>query len=371
VQHANLEALADETGGFAAVNVNNLASTFDRIRQDNSTYYVLGYYPTNEKRDGKVRTLQVKTRSGLLVRARKNYVAPRGKAPASTPPDAKDAIPTVLRDALASPLPVTGLRLTAFAAPFAGTPPNAAITLVVQFDGRDLTFTEAGGTFNGNLDLSVVALDGLGKTTGTVHRPVSLPLKPESYKLVGQYGMRVVSRLDLPPGRYQLRIGATDKASQRTGSVHYDLDVPDFAKHPLSMSGLLLTSSTAGIVPTAGGSAIDDLRKTLPGPPTVARQFKAGEELALMAEIYDTQAATPHVIDIVATLRSDEGRELFRHEDQRSSADLRQTGIGFGYTARVPLKGLALGLYVLTVEARSRANKSLVVSRDVQLQIVP
>ena len=40
-----LRTLADETGGYAAVNANNVGTALDRIVRANSTYYVLGYYP--------------------------------------------------------------------------------------------------------------------------------------------------------------------------------------------------------------------------------------------------------------------------------------------------------------------------------------
>ncbi len=47
--------IADETGGFAAVNSNDFSTSFGRIVRDNSSYYVLGYYSTNTKRDGQFR----------------------------------------------------------------------------------------------------------------------------------------------------------------------------------------------------------------------------------------------------------------------------------------------------------------------------
>jgi VWFA-related protein len=372
VQHNSLQALAEGTGGFAAINTNDLATAFDRIRQENSTYYVLGYYPTNSRRDGNFRTIQVRTtRPGVRVTARKGYVAPRGSAPAPPSIDAKEATSPTLREALGSPLPVSGLRLTAFAAPFKGTAPNAAVTLVLQLDGRDMTFTQRNGVFDGALELSVVALDSQGKTRGSLHRIVAMPLKPESFEMVGRYGMRVVSRFDLPPARYQLRIAAMDGSTRLAGVVHYDLEVPDFRALPFSMSGLLLTSNLAGVMPTAGGSAVDDLRENLPGPPTVSREFHAGEELALMAEVYDNQGSTSHMVDISTSVRTDDGREVFRHEDERSSAELQGNRGGFGYTARVSLKGAPPGLYVLRVEARSRLDKAQTASREIQFRIVP
>ena len=54
--------LADETGGFAHVNTNDFDGAFQRIVDDNSSYYVLGYYPANDKRDGRFRKIEVQRR---------------------------------------------------------------------------------------------------------------------------------------------------------------------------------------------------------------------------------------------------------------------------------------------------------------------
>ena len=48
----SLRALAEETGGFAG-QPNDFTRRFDRIVRDNSSYYVLAYYPPTDKRDGK------------------------------------------------------------------------------------------------------------------------------------------------------------------------------------------------------------------------------------------------------------------------------------------------------------------------------
>jgi len=73
----SLSMLADATGGFSLVGSNNFATAFDRIVRENSTYYVLGFTSSNEKRDGLHRSLRVRVlRPGLQVRAREGYVAP-------------------------------------------------------------------------------------------------------------------------------------------------------------------------------------------------------------------------------------------------------------------------------------------------------
>ena len=60
----NLRQLAEETGGVAFVGRNNFDDAFDRIVQENSSYYVLGYYSTNDRRDGKLRNI-TRARRGI------------------------------------------------------------------------------------------------------------------------------------------------------------------------------------------------------------------------------------------------------------------------------------------------------------------
>ena len=369
ISQDSLRVLSEETGGFAAVSTNDFAGVFDRIRADNSTYYVLGYYPANDRRDGKLRKIEVRVnRPGVTVRSRKGYVAPRGKAPSTKAVDAKAGTSPALRETLNSPLAISGLRLAVSAAPFKGDGSMASVLLVMQCDGRDLRFTEKNGRFEGELELSAIAIDKDGKVRDGMQQTLSMPLKPESYKMVSRVGVRLLSRLKLPPGQYQVRVGALDKGSGRTGSVHYDLEVPGFGEAPLVMSGLVLTSSFAGAVPTPGGQD-DDLRKALPGPPSVSREFGKAEELALLAEVYDNQGGTPHRVDIVTTVRGDDGREVFRHADERSSTELQGAKGGYGYTTRVPLKDVAPGLYLLRVEARSRLGKGVTAAREVQIRV--
>jgi VWFA-related protein len=366
----SLRVLAEETGGFAALNSNDYSSAFNRMRDENSNYYLLGYYPTNDRRDGRFRKIEVRVnRPGLQVRARKGYAAPRGKAAAPAAAAGKDKPSPLLREAMDSPLPLSGLRLSMSAAPFKGTAPNASVAIVLRADGASLKFTEREGRFEGSLEVSIVAVDRNGKIRNATRQKVDMPLRPQTHALVAQTGISAVARIDIPPGKYQLRVAALDGGSQLAGSVYYDMEVPDFNAGPLSMSGVVLTSSRAAATPVVGLAADDALRQMLPGPPTVAREFRPDEELAVMAEVYDNEGKTPHKVSIATTIRSDDGREVFRIADERSSSELQGARGGYGYTARVPLKGLAPGLYVLKVEARSTLGRGPTASRELQIRV--
>jgi hypothetical protein len=372
-QQDSLRVLADETGGFAAINSNDYSSAFNRMRDENSRYYLLGYYPSNDKRDGRFRKIEVRVkRPGLQVRARKGYVAPKGKAPApaAATADAKDKPSPVLREVMESPMPISGLPLAMSAAAFKGTAPNASVAVLLKAAGSSLKFTERNGRFEGSLELSIVAVDHDGKIRNATRRTVEMPLRPQSLPIVEQAGVRVVSRIEIPPGKYQLRVAALDGGSQLAGSVYYDLEVPDFNAAPLSMSGLVLTSTRANVGPVVGVTADDALRQMLPGPPTLAREFRQDEEVGLLAEVYDNEGKTPHKVAIATTVRADDGREVFRVSDERSSSELQGARGGYGYTAKVPLAALAPGLYVLKVEARSTLGKNTSAAREIQIKIV-
>ena len=138
LQIDSLRTFAEETGGFAVVNTNGFATAYDRIVEENSSYYVLAYYPPNPKRDGKFHKIDVKVnRPGLTVRARRGYAAPASKS-ANAPAAKPSTISAEIRDALQSPLPVSGLTLQVFAASFKGVAPNASVMLGVELSGRDL-----------------------------------------------------------------------------------------------------------------------------------------------------------------------------------------------------------------------------------------
>ena len=62
--------LAEQTGGFAAVESNDYSDAYDRIVRENSSYYVLGYYPPSNKRDGKFHKIEVKLKRPGLARHR-------------------------------------------------------------------------------------------------------------------------------------------------------------------------------------------------------------------------------------------------------------------------------------------------------------
>jgi hypothetical protein len=331
--------------------------------QENSSYYVLAYYPPNPKRDGKFHNIQVRvTRPGLNVRARKGYAAPTGRNATGIAPRLNSPMSVEIQNALQSPLPISGLTMQVFAAPFKGTAPNASVLLGIEMRGKDLRLN--GGD---KVQISYAAIDAKGKTRGSGTDTVTLNLRPETKAVVEQSGIRTLSRLQIPAGRYQLRVAVNDVGPATIGSVLYDLDVPDFTKAPLTMSGIVMTSPSGSRVPTVRPD--EELKQLMPASPVGSRTFPLNEELAVFVEVYDNLPAAAHKVDITTTVTSDDGKVVFKSEDARESSELQGKSGGYGYGARVSLAGLPPGLYVLKIQGKSRVGDGHVVERQVQFRI--
>lgn len=361
-----LRAIAQDTGGIAAVNRNDFRGIFDQIVQENSTYYVLGYYAPSERRDGKFHKIEVKVkRPGVNVRTRRGYQAPRGRKP-----DAKASadIPPHLRDAMNSPIPMPGIPLRAFAAAFKGTAPNAMVAVSVEMRGSDFKYIESGGALNDVVTVTFTPIDQNGNIKNGKRSKATLALKPDVHALAVKNGIRVLSSLDLPTGRYQIRIAAGEDGAQRSGTVLYDLEIPDFVKAPISMSGVTLTAASAAQMPTVGSEGT--LSAFLPGPTLATREFDRSDTLGLYAEVYENVPdATPHKVDLSVTVRAEDGRTVFQAREERSSTELQAGRGGYGYAPQVPLKDIAPGTYIIHVEARSRTANAPGIGRDIQIRV--
>ena len=371
----NLRVLAEETGGVAFVGRNDFDAVFDRIVQENSSYYVLGYYSTNERRDGKLRNVTVRVAGypEAQVTYRKRYAAPRGRAPRNTaagkPLDPSKSLTAELVNVMASPLPKTGIQLRLTAIAKKGTGRNSDVEVLIDTLGRDLTFTEKNGTFNNRLSLSLGVFNKQGKSVFAERPDVDLNLRPESHARVIEHGVRLLRHVSLPPGRYQLRVAAQDSGKVKQGSAHFDLDVPDFTKSPIALSSVVLAATADRSVYSPPKPGFDPFNGLLPGPPSALREFPVNSEISAAVEVYDNKPVPVHGVDVTARVRADDGRIVFNKHEERSSDELHGTPGGFGYTFRIPLQGWTPGLYVLEVEAKSRVSGSEAVTRVIQFEV--
>jgi hypothetical protein len=367
----SLRVLADETVGRATVATNDFAGAFDKLVEDNSAYYVLGFRPANERADGRLRKLQVKVkRPGLTVRSRNGFVLVRQPRQRPDPPTfVGSRAPGPLRDLLQRPIQQSGLPMSVSAAVFKGkTPGKANVLVTAHFGSQAFRYTEQDGKFHEVLEVSLVAFDRQAKSQGNDSQ-LKLDLKPQTRQVVDALGFRYLGQIELAPGLYQLRVVARAVNGTSSGSVYYDVEVPDYSKGSLVMSGLLVSSAGSARIPTAG--SFEAFKEVLPAPPTTIRDFVPADTLAVVAEIYDNEK-TAHTLDVTTSVLEVNGTVRFHNDQQRSTDELASVGGGaFIHKALVPLKDIAPGEYTLRVEARSRMGKKPRVYRDLVIRVQP
>jgi VWFA-related protein len=106
-----LRTLAENTDGMAVVNTNNLNRGLQRIADDFTSYYLLGYYSTNTKLDGQFRRINVRVRRpGVEVRARRGYRAATAEEVNASRAAAAAPIPEATKTATAALARLGGIR---------------------------------------------------------------------------------------------------------------------------------------------------------------------------------------------------------------------------------------------------------------------
>jgi VWFA-related protein len=351
----SLSMLADATGGFSLVNSNGFNAAFDRIVRENSTYYLLGYTSSNDRRDGRHRSLRVRvTRPGLRVRARDGYIAPFKNERAPEPAHIASLSPS-LSSAITNPLPNDTVPIRMVAAAFRRQSKNPIVALTAEIDPASLGLAEKSGVYQGQLEVGFIATDMRSTIYPGEHYTADLALTADTYEMARrQRGLRVSSEMELPPGRYQLRFAAGNAAG-RAGNVVYELSVPDFHKDPLMLSGLAITSASTSVAATM--AAKDPLKGFLPRPATARREFDAGDTIGIFGEVYDN-VSPPSSIDVLLDMRTPDGR-LVRTEAVHTNRFLIQ----------VPLAGIAPGDYVLHVDARTTSGPPRNTVRDLAIRV--
>ena len=375
----SLVSLADQTGGIAVVNTNDVDGALARIALDNSRYYLLGYYGDLENwSQGDFREIEVRvSRPGVSVRSRRGFVVPsmeeEPSMPAGTaagsPASPDDAESPGLRAALDTLLPVGELPLRVFAAPFKITDQTATVLVVAEVDGRALRFTERDGRFQETLELSVAAVDDRADVEGGAEQTLKLDLLPETRERVGATGLRLLTHVELPAAeRYQLRVGVVATGSGISGTVPYDLEIADYEDVPFALSGLVLTSSAANAIPTNTTDPLTE--EVLPGPPTATRQFTTAETLTAYLELYDRSSEREHSVDVEATvLRASDGQEVFGSRDRRVVSAGAEPPIQ-GFLTEFALTDFIPGMYVLRVTATSLVGEHPAAIRQVPFATV-
>jgi VWFA-related protein len=342
-----LEDVSANTGGFVVTGSNDPGPGLKRVFADTGTYYLLGYQSSNLPSKEKLRTLQVRVNQpGVTVRCRTGYAAEPsvGQQPSVT-------APSLLTDSLHAVLPARGVGLRSAAAAFQATGRDTPTVAVVL--GVDQATPARPAVTIDDVAVVVSAYDAQGKAAGSVtsHAKVGLPAGSANV----QY--EVLMPIDVKPGHYDLRIAAATTFAPRAGSVTCDVDVPDFAKAPLSLSGLVLS-----VGPDRGAARRDALRSWLAVVPTSRRDFAPDEKVTALVRAYQGGKGAVSPVALAVTIIDSQGGTVHQAAEtlgpERFAVDR-----GVDYRLDLPLDRLVAGPHLLTITATAGKAAALRVVR--------
>jgi hypothetical protein len=209
-----------------------------------------------------------------------------------------------------------------------------------------------------DLDVLIKAFtfDGVLKQTRSLRAHVDA--RASGYGSDGQ--VQIVDRLDLPPGRYQLRAGVSSVRRGASGSVYADLDVPDFTRVPLSLSGIALSDPRTTRVISAEAEG-----RLLPIVPMTIRTFDPTANVTSLIEVYQSLGANVQPVVMAINIRDD-------REQIVVNASQTMDAIRFGASHQalcrfeLPLAKLARGEYLLTFDAKAG---TMTARRDVRFTV--
>jgi len=218
--HDALETIARDTGGRYFGNSNDLDHAIQSALRESSSYYMLGYYPSNKKWSGKFRNIKLQVnRPGTQLRYRRGYFA-------VNPSDwRKDNGERTLTAALtANSLPSTEVTFMARA-----LPPLPDSDTVVEFavDPSTLSFeTEAENHHHSTLQFEVQAFTPEGKLVKAEVQTAEASLPEPTYERMRQQELPMNVPIRLAPGKYILRLGVRDNLTGLFGTADLALEVP-------------------------------------------------------------------------------------------------------------------------------------------------
>jgi len=233
-----LTTLAHDTGGTAFQDTNALAPVFDKVLSDTQTYYIIGYYSTNTKEDGRFRKIRVEvSRPDLKVQHRPGYFA--SKQFIRLTQSERDR---QLEEALTVDRPFSELPFILQADYFKQDGPMCQVPVSLQFAGDGVQFEEKGNRREAQLEFLAQIRDARGSVAGVARDIVEVRLPAQTAEKIRGGQILYSTGFQLRPGDYKLKFLVRDNRTGKLGSFEQALSVPLLDGKSLGISSIVLGS---------------------------------------------------------------------------------------------------------------------------------
>jgi len=251
IEHSTMKQMANDTGGQAFYNTNDLAQAVAQAIDAGSNYHTLAYNPTDRKWNSNYRSIHVELSApaaarGLTLSYRHGYFADdpdnlsKADQSATTAEGAGSPAESYVQTAMSrgAPQPADVLfrvrvlpasqTTESHVAPNNKVDPDGGLTGPFRRYDVDIVtlpqeFTlapEPNGHREGKVEFNVLVYDASGKLLNAVQRTIQLDLKPDTYATFMKGTVSMHLEISVPVrGENYLRIGLHDLPSDRIGVI--------------------------------------------------------------------------------------------------------------------------------------------------------
>ncbi len=211
-----LYSIADRTGGAASINTNDMARGMQAAARDGKAYYLLGYAPPGDRKEGRYYPIEVKvTRPGLKLRYRRGYEWLSDQKRADRALSAAIRFPELYAQ--------EGLALDPWVE-------AGKLNVAVMLPTRVLEFRIENGQHVNDISVQAVLRDDKGKVVGNRYlfsKSVAMKLPPDRFAgLRERENVEIANVAEAPKkGRYQLTVAARHSGG-RLASASAEIEVP-------------------------------------------------------------------------------------------------------------------------------------------------
>jgi VWFA-related protein len=208
-----MQEMAEDTGGRAFVNTNDLTGAIRNVVEDSAVMYTLGFYLDPSSLDGKFHELKMQVRRpGLNVRYPKGYFALKDTP--ATQDERHNSFLAAIRsplDASAIPLEVKVDRVN--------QPTVNSLSLFGSIGIQDLRLVQSGDIRVGALDVTVTEQDETGNVLRQSANRINLRFTEKQYPAVLQSGVTFRKSVQPQAGVTMLRVLVQDPSTAAIGSL--------------------------------------------------------------------------------------------------------------------------------------------------------
>jgi VWFA-related protein len=217
----SLNFIASETGGRFFKDANDLRQVVGEVLDMTSRYYILGYQPRELRGPGQFHKLKVRVRrKDAHVSHRAGYYE-RVPRPAQTGLQRKfEAAQLVMTGA-----GINNLSLSALCLPFPAAGDRQTLGVVVQVPRQELRWAN-------RLALEVYGYAVAGDGTVVDHLAQLAQIEPAQADRTGAaQGVSFYGTLQVPPGKYTIRLMVQEPETGSAGTQFIDVTVPPYEPH--------------------------------------------------------------------------------------------------------------------------------------------